>query len=209
MRIQVYKCRVTGKIFEEKDKAKYITHLKVIRELHKEQRLHEKIKLEFKEWLKKERSEIAEPSDISRWFIENQKYIMDATNALKFGNRQKYYGGFYPTDRFDNIILDVNYTPSVSNMHVCPDDGVTNRGNSDHTKPTDYPGWYGKISGRLLRLAKHDSSYPYSEALNLVGLKTGSGGGGNSSWGYGVSIFLSDWSGLGQILTLNKLKGIS
>jgi len=41
-------------------------------------------------------------------------------------------------------------------------------------------------------------SYPYDSIGKFVGLKTGSGGGGNEDWGYDVSIFLDDWPGLNQ-----------
>lgn len=209
MRVQVHKCRVTGKIFEEKDRAKYILHLKTTRANQKEERLHKKIRNEFAVWLKKERSEIYDPEDIIPWFLKNQRYIMDAANAIKFTNDDKRWRrGFHPDDKFTKIELKVKYNYFVSNSHQCPDNGVTNWC-AKNPGVTSYPGWEGSIKGTLERPKKYDGNYPYSEALEVVGLKTGSGGGGNQGWQYDVKIFLADWPGLGQILTVNKLKGIS
>jgi len=207
MRVQVHKCRVTGKIFEDKNRAKYILHLKNIRARQKELRLHERIRDEFPAWLTKERSEIYDPEDIIPWFLKNQRYIMDAANAITFANHDSYEK-FQPADRFDDLKYErIRYNPFVSNSHSCPDNGVQNWGGKD-MNPKSYPGWEGHIIGKLLRPPKHNSSYPYGEALNIVGIKTGSGGGGNESWGYDIKLFLDDWTGLGQILTLNKLRGI-
>jgi len=208
MKVQVHKCRITGKLFEDKDRAKYILHLKAMRAKQKELRLHEKIRKEFGAWLAKERSEICDPNDIIPWFMKNQRYIMDAADALKFSNNKKYQNGFHPDDRFIDITMRIKYSPCVSNSHQCPDNGITNWCARD-PGVTSYPGWEGHIDGTLVRPSKYNWSYPSSEALNIVGLKTGSGSGGNESWGYDVKVFLADWPGLGQILTINKLKGIS
>src|ERR1035437_5373477 len=102
MKVQVHKCRVTGKIFEAKDRAKYILHLKNVRARQKELRLHKKIHAEFDIWLKNERSNIFDIIDIPAWFIKNQRYIMDATNAITFANSRDYEK-FQPTDNFSDI----------------------------------------------------------------------------------------------------------
>jgi len=215
MKVQVHKCRITGKLFEDKDRAKYILHLKAMRTKQKELRLHEKIRKEFAVWLAKERSEIYDPNDIIPWFMKNQRYIMDAANALKFPDDKKYQRGFHPDDKFTDIELRIKYSPCVSNSHQCPDNGITNWC-AKNPGVTSYPGWEGYINGTLVRPSKYNWSYPYSEALEIVGLKTGTGGGGNDSWNYGgndswnydVKVFLDDWPGLGQILVVNKLKGV-
>lgn len=209
MKVQVHKCRITGKLFEDKDRAKYILHLKAMRAKQKELRLHERIRVEFAAWLEHERSTIYDPDDIIPWFMKNQRYIMDAANALKFPNDNKeWQRGFHPDDKFTDITLKIKYSPCVSNSHQCPDNGVLNWCAKD-PGVTSYPGWQGYINGTLVRPDKYDYDYPYDAALAIVGLKTGSGGGGNKSWSYDVKVFLDDWPGLGQILVVNKLKGIS
>ena len=208
MKVQVHKCKVTGKIFEEKDRTKYILHLKKIRAQQKEKRLHAIIVDGFGEWLANERANIFDVQDIIPWFLKNQRYIMDATNAISFRNSRDYEK-FQPVDKFIDIAFKyIRYSPFTSNSHSCPDNGVQNWC-ARNPGPTGYPGWDAHISGKLIRPPKYNSSYPYSEALNLVGIKTESGGGGNESWGYDVKIFAADWPGLEQGLVVNKLKGIS
>lgn len=202
MKIQVRKCRVTGKLFEDLDK--YALHLQKLRAMLKQERLYKRIRTEFAVWLNEERSAIYDIDDIVPWFIKNQRYIMNAVNALGSNSREQ----FYEDDVFEDIKLKVRYSSSVSNTHQCPDDGKTNFMCRDSDGPTGYPGFHGDISGSLNRSKKYDSSFPYGRALNIVGLKTGSGGGGNKNWSYGVSIFLADWTGLSQSLTVNKLKGV-
>lgn len=208
MKIQAYKCKVTGKVFETKDRAKYILHLKKVREKQKEDRLHKRIREEFNIWLANERNNIFDIIDIPDWFLKNQRYIMDATNAITFRN-SKDYEKFQPTDTFCDISFRYAiYSPLTSNSHTCPDNGVTNWCERDKDAPIGYPGWNINIGGTLKRLLKHNDSYPYSKALNLVGIKTGTGGGGNEHWGYEASIFVEDWPGLGQGLVMNKLRGV-
>jgi len=166
----------------------------------KEKRRLEKIKNTFKDWLHEEKLKIYHPSDIPAWFLDNQQTIMDAWNA---GCRPIDTFGcsgedkFYNTDKFENVKFTGNsvFQDLLSNTHSCPDNGTTNF-MRDPDKPRGYPGWSAYIKGALIRNKKHNGSYPYSGALKLVGLKTGTGGGGNADWGYSVSIFLADWPGL-------------
>lgn len=217
MRIQVRKCPFTGKIFEEKDIGKYLWHLKVLRDQQKEERLHQRLRDEFKGWLQAERAKVQYVADIIPWFIANQRQLMDAANAISLNSRydKKYARCFMPEDRFANLKFEnVRYDPLISNSHECPDNGVLNWNEKDLTKPTSYPGWRGYIRGSLIRNPKHDYSYPYGDALKIAGIKTGSGGGGNKGWGYDFRIFLDDWPGLQQEITemeydlmIKKIKG--
>ena len=214
MRVQVRKCRFTGKIFEEKDLKKYAIHLRNLRAERAEKRKLDKVRTTFTAWLNREKKKILHPEDIPAWFLKNQRRIMDAVTA-GFGNRGFDKGRFYATDEFTKFQFEtIRYSPYVSNTHVCPEGGVTNWGSEDGL-PTGYKGWATHANGTLKRNKNHQGDYPYSSALNAVGLKTGSGGGGNESWGYGVSIFLDDWPGLKHTVDLMerdqivaKLKGV-
>jgi hypothetical protein len=211
MRVQVRKCRFTGKIFEEKDLKKYAIHLRNLRAERAEKRKLDKVRATFTSWLNREKKKILHPEDIPAWFLKNQRKIMDAVNA-GFGDRDEK---FYPTDEFTKFSFEkARYSRLTSNTHVCPKGGVTNWSVEDD-KPKGYPGWSVHVNGTLKRSKNHLGSYPYPAALNAVGLKTGSGGGGNESWGYGVSIFLADWPGLQQTILemecdqiVDKLKGV-
>lgn len=199
MRVQVRKCRFTGKIFEEKDLKKYAIHLKKLRIEMAEARHLAKVRTTFKAWLKAEKKAIRHPDEIPAWFLKNQRKIMDAVNA-GFGDRAFESDRFFNTDEFTKFSFEsVRYSKTVSNTHVCPKGGVMNWGCKDDL-PKGYPGWTTHVNGALKRNKNHMGSYPYSGALNAVGLRTGSGGGGNESWGYGISIFLADWPGLQQTI---------
>jgi hypothetical protein len=196
VKIAVQKCRFTGKIFEMKDRAKYMAHLKELRAKMKTDRHLAKVNTDFASWLAEEKKKIIDVDMIIPWFLENQRYIMDANNAGIHGSRHSSHDKFYKDDKFENMTLKVDYRQSCSNSHTCPDNGVTNWCSKDNNLPTGYKGWHGHIGGSLKRLPRHNSSYPFSNALNIVGLKTGSGGGGNEHWSYDLNIFLDDWPGL-------------
>lgn len=208
MKIQVYKCRFTGKLFEEKDKAKYIKHLLELRESLRSQRNYERTRNTWKQWLDAERAEVRRIDDIPAWFLANQRKIMDACNAIKFDNRFDRRNAFVKEDKFTKLEWQsCRYDACTSNSHVCPDNGVSNWCAKEKSKPIGYPGYKGYLKGSLARPAKHQHTYPYSEALNLVGIKTGTGGGGNNDFGYEFTVFLDDWPGVAEGLVFETLKG--
>lgn len=195
MRVQVNKCRLTGKLFEDTNKFKI--HLAKLRKERDEAFRYNKIKLNFENWLKNEKSNITEIDQIAPWFLKNQRHIMDALNA---GVPSNYWASgndkFYNTDEFTKLVVAGSYSSKLSNSHSCPDNGIQNWCSKDKDKPTDYKGWKVNICGNLKRLPKHMANYPYTDALNVVGIKTGSGGGGNSNFRYDGYIWLDDWPGL-------------
>lgn len=215
MRIEVYQCRFTGAIFQKKDVKKYIAHLAALRKSKARDRAYMRIRSTWESWLAEEKKKITHVDMIVPWFIANQKTIMDAVSAgIQPMYGYNHDGKFYDTDSFESISLTATYERNVSNSHACPDNGVTNWCAKDSNKPTGYPGWYGRIEGKLKRLKKHNGNYPYSSALALVGLKTGTGGGGNENWRYEVRLFLADWPGLKEQVRemeadviVRKLKG--
>lgn len=200
MRVQVRKCPFTGKLFEEKDAKKYAVHLKELRVKMREERRHKYLRDNFTKWLKKEKKAITHPEMIPEWFMANQRQIMEAHNAgirskLEMSLSDRF---FITTDRFENVEFEkgTRFNDLLSNSHTCPENGKTNWCATENDTPKGYPGWKTYIKGTLVRDKKNNHSYPYNAALNLVGIKTGSGGGGNKDWGYQCSIFLADWPGL-------------
>lgn len=152
-----------------------------------------------REWLLEEKMKITHPEMIVPWFLKNQGRIIYESNRA-VGDTM--WGKYKRDDQYTHLSLELRnkhkpegYVQNVSNTHRCPDNGVTNFSwNAD--RPRGYPGWAGTMHGKLHRAKRNLHEYPYSLGLNLVGLKTGSGGGGNESWTYDVSIFLDDWPGL-------------
>jgi hypothetical protein len=186
------RCPFTGKIFDDLDE--YAQHLSTQRKSMQTERHNSRMKDEFKEWLAAERSAITFVGMIPQWFMDNQRKIINAVSA---GHAPGRHGQFFDGDKFTILKFErCDYHSKVRNSHVCPDSGVTNWGEKGDA-PTFYEGWKGYIRGRLTRKAKYRTlSYPASASLTAVGIKTGSGGGGNDDFGYEFNIFLDDWPGL-------------
>lgn len=215
MRVQVRKCPFTGKIFEEDKVGGYIAHLYDLRNKMKNERHLQNVKSNFAVWLAKERESITQIDMIVPWFLKNQRHIMDAHNAgctsqYSFRSNEK----FFPGDKFTEMVFErITFHRTLSNTHICPDSGVTNF-SWDSAKPRGYIGWRIQVSGKCPRKGQLNHVYPYSSALNLVGIKTGTGGGGNDNWSYDASIFVDDWTGLKAVVRqmeeeeiIHKLKG--
>lgn len=216
MKVVVNKCPHTGALFE--DDSEYATHMRSMQRKIAEKARDQKIKDTWRDWISNEKKAIIHPDMIIPWIIDNLDRIKIAYNT---GIRSKRMTGWssdkvYDSDKFDKLeFVNLQYSNNVSNSHVEPEDGVGNWCGRNKDKPTGYPGWHGRIRGSFIREKKYNSCYPYSDLLNLVGLKTGSGGGGNESWGYDVSIFVLDWPGLKheidiieQNMIVAKLKGV-
>jgi hypothetical protein len=144
---------------------------------------------------------------IAPWIIENQKELMEGYNqfgAHGRGCRDK----FYPeTDKIIKIELNVRYNPKVSNSHSCPRGGVTNWCARHPNHPTSYPGFSGRVDCVLKRDSKHTGQYPMYDFLDMIGLRAGTGGGGNENCGWDTKLFLADWPGLSHTAMLNIIKG--
>jgi hypothetical protein len=206
MRIEVYKCRFTGQIFEKDSKSDYITHLKNLRERFKDKRKDHRIKQEFNSWFSKEKEKILSPDDIPQWILANQKHLMKVYNLIgtpRYVHKDK----FYPkTDEITELKFSLAFDSKLSNTHSCPKGGVTNWG-GDPKLPRGYPGYGGRLYAKLKRDKKHMCQYPLGDFFTFFGISTGTGGGGNSDTSYDIEIFLADWPRLGEELIAKKLKG--
>jgi len=208
--IIAWQCANTKKVFVEKDD--YTKHLRKLANERRKDKRYADLKTNFYNWLTAEKENIHSVTEIASWVLLNQKKLMDASNALKIGTftNDKYFDD----DEFIKFMLvDMRYSQSVSNTHSCPHNGVQNwRGDTklkDGTPaPNGYPGWAGNIKGALSRNKNRMGSYPYDNILKLIRLHTGTGGGGNESWGYDCKIFLADWPGLSNQVLFDKLKGV-
>jgi hypothetical protein len=206
--IMVWQCPSTKKLFIEQ--AEYKTHLAKLARERRKVKHHNYIKSTFFEWLDEERLKMDSIGDMSQWLLDNQQTIMDAANLIPCGNWSD--DKFHDTDRFLKIdFTSLRWNPSISNTHSCPKGGVTNWAGKELfanglPKPNGYPGWGGRLEGSLKRLKKHDNNYPSSGFFKLVGLHTGTGGGGNTNFGWDVKIFAEEWPGPAAEMTFNKLK---
>lgn len=192
------KCPFTGKIFDESRINEYILHLLDTREAMRKKREQGRLNDRFFGWLYEEKLKLTHPDQVPHWFLENQQTIMDALTAgcRPVDTLFRYRDVFKSGDKFTEVVWvrDPQFQDLLSNTHSCPDNGVQNFMRNPK-KPTGYPGWQTWIKGKLKRDKKNNGSYPFPDGLNLVGIKTGSGGGGNENWGYDAKLFLADWPG--------------
>ena len=220
MKIEVYKCKYTGKLFELEDRADYLKHTRKAREKRKAEQELARIRKEFKDWFAAEKEKIVHVDMIVPWVMSNQKYLMKAWNSFQEAKNSIFRDDFYDTDEFTSMTMDFRYSDFVSNSHSCPRNGVQNWGGDKKLPdgslaPTGYPGWSGNFESTLKRDKKHNSSYPTGAFMRWLDIQVGSGGGGNEHTGYDFKIFLADWPGL-QVQVedeerdriVRKLKGI-
>lgn len=207
MKIQVQKCRFTGKLFE--DKKEFTKHLRTLRKDMKAAREDKRLKEEFNDWIIAEKEKITDVDMIAPWILENQQKLMRACNIM---HHFSFGAKFYQGDEFTKIEIETYYNPNLSNTHSCPKNGILNWWCKDvddngNKLPRGYPGYNGNIRSTLKRIKKHDNSYPSDSLFKFIGLHPGSGGGGNDNTRYGISIYLADWSGLAEAKSFEILKG--
>lgn len=213
MKVLVNKCPDTGNLFED-DREFRLHRQKLLRA----QRKQEKFNLaqeEFNKWLNSEKEKVKSIEDVAPWFLLNQRVIMYAVNAgYKTGWQYRGWDKFVPEDVFTALLITGKYEKVISNSHNCPRGGVTNWCARDPNLPKGYPGFKTRVTGKLIRPKGKHGTYPYSEALHIVGIHTGTGGGGNSDFSYSGELFLDDWPGLKEQIRIleedeivSRLKG--
>ncbi len=231
--ILVWKCDETGKLFE--DKNKYKGHLsKLARERNTKRKLMVAEAIADQKW-----NELYEcEQTIEQWrdmVIANQNmFWAEAAKADPYD--WKYVGK--PHSRGKNGVVcpipellefttfDVRWSPSVSNSHSCPHNGVTNWGVRDPDAPTSYPGWSGRVEWIVRWPKEWDGVYLGSDLFKgLFGnggrqrAHTGTGGGGGmrysekhkchvQSFGYDFKMFAADWPGMARVVGLQQLEEV-
>lgn len=192
MKFTGYKCRFDGKIFASSEKKAYVKYLKNIRKNMKTAREDKRTKDNTREQLSIIKLEVTDVNMIAPWIMKHEAFLIKACNVLNLNGF--LFDEFKPNDKYTNVeIGGLFYNENTSNSHVCPHNGVTNWGDKNPDLPTGYPGWYGRLGGSLYRDKKNMNSYPYSSVFKLIGVHTGSGGGGNERFSYDCKIFVADW----------------
>ena len=202
--ITAWQCDRTKKLFS--DKVVYLKHLKTLARQDLNQRKYTRLRSEWKNWLTDERSKITRFEDIAPWLIRNQGKIMDAVNAHYNTGDDKFHDG----DDFTKIEMSCCWSDLVSNSHHAPA-GKPQNWSRKPSIPLGYPGFTGDVRCSLSRKKKHINNYPISSFLNIVGIHTGTGGGGNTSCNYAIFVYDEEWPGLVQGIqedkVLHALKG--
>lgn len=188
-----FRCPWTKKIYGTK--RDYVKHLKHLRENY----MHSRIRAKSVEMKKQNLWNQPSFEDIVAWVEMNPEFMFD--NGFRVGwvneKDKKYRDKFWIKITY----LNLNWTNSASNTHSCPRGGVTNWGRREPGKPTGYPGFEGRIEYQM----SHDIGFG-SDLMRGLGIHTGTGGGaGDNRFGYGVTFFDTDWSGLVANRTMDLL----
>lgn len=200
--IAAYRCPWTDQVFD--DRKEYANHLRSFRTHH----IHRKIRANLRQKVFEELTNQPDFDSIIKWIKDNPKFMLDEYLRYdRFRVRDKDIPKLYDEFCMEITFLDLRYTDCASNSHACPRGGVTNWTRRDRMKdgtpaPTGYPGFEGRIEFKF----SHDTGFG-TGALRALGIHTGTGGSsGNERYGFGVTFFLSDWSGLEKSRMVGILK---
>jgi hypothetical protein len=218
MKISVYKCDNTGKLFE--DKNKYIKHLKKLATSKRIRRDLEIKEQEAKIWWENAQNIEMDLLDLKDFIIENQsRFWADAArvNTMDWNEVGKLTrkGVILPVPKLvDFTKFSLNWSENCSNTHSAPRNGFQNWLRSPEL-PTGYPGWLGHVEWAV--------EWPYEfRGMYLGGdlfdskdcrIHTGGGGGGGyhgglQRFGYSIQLFESDWPGLARFAEKKKVWNI-
>jgi len=206
-KVLAYQCPHTKLLFALEDKKKYDAHLRRLRKERYLQRKEDQIRHDFNSWFEESIANIDSVSKLEEWLLNGAiQRTLDYTTSKHEWNRTEY-----KKFKITNVSVSlVRFSDSESNSHCSPRGEVTNFLRKKEL-PTGFPGFSGNI------FVKHEGDYPsfvLSGALTKLGICTGSGG--NNRWT--ITLFLKDWPGLEQRISLldrelneinviNRLKG--
>lgn len=204
-KISVYQCPFTGDIVY--GAGAYNKHLQDTRKVLKEHRVGKRAATRWADSLIRARGAVEDLSMLAKWFIESQADLYPTINRGCAGFGQS-------TDKPVVIKLEFhNFTfqECTSNAHSCPRGGQQNFIEADD-KPIGYPGFRGRLE--IWSVAK-DFGFWLSDSLKAGCIWTGSGGTSGTSegkkgmkvlnFGYDCTLWLEDWAGLGQELSMARL----
>lgn len=193
-----FKCPWTNKVFS--NKKSYIAHLKVLRE----DRIHREIRAKNENKLFEELINQTSFDDIINWIETHPGFFFDRINHDRREGWRARRAHLRDDFKVEITLLELRWNDMASNSHSCPRGGRTCWSSADAKdgRPRGYPGWTGRIEFKV----SHDLGFG-SDIFRNVGINTGSGGGiGNGHYGYGVTLFASDWPGLEKARVFEILK---
>jgi hypothetical protein len=186
VRVEVWKCRKTGTLFEDTtDWRRYLTK-KAAQKLFLKRRKERRAKAEI---CVDELRMLGSFEAIEQWLETNYALLFERQiingNINFWGEKTKTMPkGF----ALKNVrLLNMTWQDSCSNTHCAPRGKFTNWGGDKKGYPRGFPGYRGRIE---FEIGKH---YTHSSDLfRDTGIHTGSGGGGEFS-GYDVTMFAEEW----------------
>ena len=213
MKITVWKCDHTGKLFEDHDK--YKRHLRKLARERQQRRKLEIVVSEADAWWAAAYEREMSISEFKNFIIENQsRFWQEAARAQGY-NWSKvgktYQGTVCPVPRLLEFAkFDLVWSDSVSNTHSCPHNGVMNWG-CKADKPVGYPGWRGRVEWIVEFPEEWRGVYLGGDLFRgqRTRCHTGTGGGGSSGhskqyncytqqYGYEFKLYAADWPGMAR-----------
>lgn len=225
MKITVWKCAETGKLFE--DEKKYKAHLRKIATQRRAQSKIQRAESEADLWWNDAYNREMTIEEWPQFVIDNQKYFwQDAAvdrgwDFSVIGKTRR--GVVCPVPEIlEFTVFDVKWNPSVSNSHSAPHNGVTcwSFHEEKDGRPRGYPGWRGRVEWLVRWPKEWDGHYPGGSLFS--GDKTrrraysGTGGGGGwqhskkhgceaQLYGYDFRMFAADWPGMARVIAKQQV----
>lgn len=206
MRVQVYKCRFTGALFQTK--RKFAQHLKKLRKKQRTERELVRAERYFDEFFFNMRQTVGSVDELMEFIMVN--WIRFCRNSV-IRQRRIYWGergrkvdeDLYPT--LEDIRIQLSYVQKINNTHSCPKNGVINW-LREPDKPLHYPGWSGQISYRLKYPGKEPDFMGFSsDMFRGTGIDIGSGSGSRDNFTYSLNLFYDDWPQMAKKVTFKFL----
>lgn len=194
MKIEAFKCMDTGKLFEFE--AEYRAHRTRYLRAQAKTRAKEQARAAAVAEVAALKAEVTEVEQLPGWLLRNYAKLMKASKTIR-----ALPAGKLAEHPPEILSMQLIFSDLVSNSHSAPKSGVTNW-YRDKALPLGYPGFRGQVSWRdNKRWSDHHRAR--TEMLDLIGVHTGTGGGGT----YECRIYIDDWPGLQQELLFKSLIG--
>lgn len=204
--ITVWKCPISGKIFE--DRQKYSQHLLNLRQQRSIKRKISADSEKLNNWFTCFRAVERNIEELKTAVIDNQEMFWKAA-----ASKNTHDWSIVGVKQHKKVTLPIpilveftefNFTwsPLVSNTHDCPVGGVNNWYRKSDL-PSGYPGWFGSIAWKVKCPPEWSSVYIGSDLFDGTLIHKGSGGGGSydektgcQKFSYTCRIYAHDWPGL-------------
>ena len=194
MKIEAFKCVDTGKLFEFE--AEYRAHRTRYLRAQAKTRAKEQARAAAIAEVAALKAEVTEVAQLPGWLLRNYAKLMKASKTIRALPAGKF--AEHPPEILNMQLI---FSDLVSNSHSAPKSGVTNW-YRDKALPLGYPGYRGQVTWRDNKY-RSDQHLARSEMLDLIGVHTGTGGGGT----YECRIYIDDWPNLRQELLFETLTG--
>ena len=218
-KISVWKCDISGKLFE--DQVKYSNHLRKLARHRLAQRKLTVVESEADIWWAAAYEQEMTVDEFKQFVIDNQiRFWAEGAKANRHAWDRVGKNGMPMPELLNFNEFSLRWNDNVSNSHSAPYNGV--RCWSSHEakdgRPRSYPGWYGRVSWNVKWPKEWDGFYPGSDLFKGQKSRayTGSGGGGGmrynkehncntQEFGYDFSMFAADWPGMNRHVEKAKM----